>query len=702
MRFKKIEFNNYRCFLEGEISFSEDNNKNINLVLGPNGGGKTEILFAFWWTLYEFDFSSLRGKENTPYALNTDLYKELENKEFGTTQMCSVVLELEHENKLYNIKKWCDYRKNEKKIMVHEYQEVSFYNEKHELELPIRDEKEIKKILNRIVPKSILYGIIFDGERMQKLSSVDETSNNAIKGVISDITNVELIEQCIVNYKSLQKEISKLAKNSAKKYEQYELEKVIEYLTQINNEEVLGKESLEINRLKLEESDIRLDKISIEMQKFEETKKIEEQRNEEKRIIEKDNEKLVEHYKNFEATLKNSYLQVCNKLFDDVNERITKYDIPEGLMVEAVKSILKRDTCICGTHMSDEVVKKLNNLILTLPPDNVNSTLSEIVRQMSVHKESNRASAKKDYSYISRCEEIIKKSKETVASLSAQITKEGRQDAAILENERKNILLEKGNLIVAIPKQEDEIKSLNSEIEKYISIRDNLSKYSGELVGYNVRIAFIEKCLKAMDVIKDKNKNIALKIINDKLEKAYEILSEDAELGRKIYIIQYSEEKRYQIIVYLQSNLNVTLNIFKKRGEYQKFLNNGYSEDEIKELAIIKCKDSNSTGQSKMNTLSFAKAILDYSNERKSEDSIEIAKDYPLLIDAPFGDIFDQNLMKSSRELHTFTNQIILMLSRESYQSVKDNLKDYVGNVYEFTKQENQNFSIIHEVKGEI
>lgn len=702
MKFRKINFQNYRCFLDGEILFSEYEDKNINLILGPNGGGKTEMLFAFWWSLYEFDFSSLRGKEKTPYALNSDLYKELENKETGATQMCSVSLKLEHDNKIYIIKKWCEYRKTEKKIMSNEFQEISMFNENEELGLPIREEKEINKILNRIVPKSILYGIIFDGERMQKLSSVDETSINAIKGVISDITNIELIELCIGNYKSIYKDKSKLAKSMAKKNEQYELEEVIELLTQYKNNIELENKNLETNKQKIDEIESRLNYISLEMQKFEEAKKIEVQRNLEKRIIESEIEKLDEYYKNFDATLKNSYLFICDNLFDEVNEHITKYDVPEGLTVEAVKSIITRNECICGTSINDEIVIKLNDLLLTLPPDNINSTLSEMVRQLYVHKENNKNTIKKDYLYINKCENSIKKSKEIIASLSTQITEQGGQGSTKLENERKELLLMKGNLIVEIPKQETNIKDLDSMIEEYKIIRDNLSKYSAELENYNVQVAFIEKCLKALDSIKSINKGTALKLINDKLESAYEILSEDAELGRKIYIIQYSDEYKYQIVVYLISNLLSTLDMYKRTGKYEELLNMGYSEEEIKEKAILACRDSSSTGQSKMNTLSFAKAILDYSNERKSDDSIEITKSYPLLIDAPFGDIFDQNLIKSSRELHTFTNQIILMLSRESYLSVKDNIKDYVGNVYEFTKQENQNFSIIQEVRSVI
>ena len=49
MRFRKITFSNYRCFMDGSVSFeeNEDKGQNINLILGSNGSGKTEILFSF-------------------------------------------------------------------------------------------------------------------------------------------------------------------------------------------------------------------------------------------------------------------------------------------------------------------------------------------------------------------------------------------------------------------------------------------------------------------------------------------------------------------------------------------------------------------------------------------------------------------------------------------------------------------------------
>ena len=131
MKFKKITFNNYRCFMNGTISFNEMNDRNINLLIAPNGGGKTETLFAFWWTFYDFDFSTLRAKENTPYALNSGLYRELDKSNGGKIYSCSVEIEFESDGVDYIITKICEFRKPAKRIVHDEYQILRYYNEKH-------------------------------------------------------------------------------------------------------------------------------------------------------------------------------------------------------------------------------------------------------------------------------------------------------------------------------------------------------------------------------------------------------------------------------------------------------------------------------------------------------------------------------------------------------------------------------------------
>jgi DNA sulfur modification protein DndD len=54
MKIKRIKFNNFRQFNgEHSIEFSTDAEKNITVIHGENGGGKTAILNAFKWAFYE-------------------------------------------------------------------------------------------------------------------------------------------------------------------------------------------------------------------------------------------------------------------------------------------------------------------------------------------------------------------------------------------------------------------------------------------------------------------------------------------------------------------------------------------------------------------------------------------------------------------------------------------------------------------------
>ena len=79
MKINRIKYRNYRCFLDAEVVFETTASKNIALLVGPNGSGKTEMLFSFWWVLYDFDFSKLSGKTQTPYLLNSALHQTLGN-----------------------------------------------------------------------------------------------------------------------------------------------------------------------------------------------------------------------------------------------------------------------------------------------------------------------------------------------------------------------------------------------------------------------------------------------------------------------------------------------------------------------------------------------------------------------------------------------------------------------------------------------
>lgn len=694
MRFKKIKFDNYRCFLNGEIEFCERDGKNINLILGNNGAGKTEVLFAFWWLLYGFNFKQLKNKEATPYALNFSLYKSIQDGDLNSAS-CSVEAEIEDGDETYIVKRTAKYEKKPTTIAVTESQSIRYYKENYELSLPVCDEAEVNKILTRIIPKPILNGIIFDGERMKQLSSLDDSSVKAIASVINDITNVELLEQCHLTFEQIQKAINKKAKQIAKQKGNHSLNALIgeidDLQTKVNTARSYRQECIEkVADLKLQSREL-----SLQLDDIKEARLLEKQRRDDRNELEQEEIRKANAIHSFTSSIADGYLASCEQLFNDVEQLLVEYDVPADLTVSAAKNILDRPKCICGNSWTEEMIAELNSLIRKLPPDNVNSAMGEKIHQLRVASGDKKKAVKNDFDSLNESNKKIKLLKDRIASLSAQITKSGSEAAEEIEKRYQKLQDEIIKLSASIQNIDSSLPEMDKELESKKRIKATLSQGEEDTIIIEKESAFVEKCLIALEKIKGTNRIAALKQINKRLQEAYKMLSDDYDFGRRIYIVQYDQVSMFQIITYFENQYQDTMNNMRKKGTFASLKAMGQSDEEIQETAILSCAQPNSTGQSKMNTLAFVKAILDFANEPQSGGLFEMTKSYPLLIDAPFGDIFDKNLEKSAMSLHSFTHQIILMLAKDSYRDVEDYVGPFVSSVHIFEKEQNEDHSNI-------
>ena len=274
-------------------------------------------------------------------------------------------------------------------------------------------------------------------------------------------------------------------------------------------------------------------------------------------------------------------------------------------------------------------------------------------------------------------------------------TKSGSEAAEEIETRYQKLQDEIIRLSANVQNIESRLPAMDKELESKKKLKAALSQGEEDTVTIEKESAFVEKCLIALEKIKGANRITALKQINMRLQEAYKMLSDDYDLGRRIYIVQYDQVSMFQIITYFENQYQDTLRNMQNKGTVASLKAMGQSDEEIQETAILSCAQPNSTGQSKMNTLAFVKAILDFANEPQSGGIFEMTKAYPLLIDAPFGDIFDKNLEKSAMSLHAFTHQIILMLAKDSYRDVEKYVSPYVSTVHFFEKEPNEDHSII-------
>lgn len=698
MKFLKIKYLNYRCFKDLSLDFKTKKDKNISLVIAPNGGGKTEMLFSFWWVLYDFDFSTLKEKKDTPYALNSSLYFDLINAEELSTEECYILLEFEFENIIYRIKRTETYTKTRNGMETKQEVELSSYKDNGETTLPERDKEVIQRRLSKLIPKKILHGIIFDGERMKELNSIDDNAKVAIEGVIQHITNEELYEICKIEFKNQEKINSQNLKKFSNKRKEYNIEKIVkelEYHKQKEQELII---KIDGKKQTLSDVELKLENISKELKRYDDSKENEIKRQLIKKNLEDKRKELDNKIEDFYKTLDSGYLLISFQLLNDVEILLKKYDIPEGLTVDAVKSILNSEKCICGNDIHEKEKRIISAFIDLLPPDNVNSTIFEMVRQSKMAIDKERDSLLLLYSSIIKDEKAIETIKQELVDVSIDILANSTEIIKKLEKDNSKYSIQKVDL-------DKELKGLNEEKlteSKYIIICENNKRealaYNDNYKQFFSKDVFINKCLSALNDIDEYNKRISLKNINEKINDSYSMLSEDYSRGRRLYIVQFNEAQKYRLVSYYLDKYESTYNIFLNDGTIKSYYMMSLGDEEIKEKVILSVLESNSTGQSKINSLAFAKSILDYSNEKRGEESMEISRDYPFLIDSPFTELSDNNLINSAKNITKFSNQIILLISNESLSGIKELIDPFISTTSYLIKRDNESSSYLKEV----
>ncbi|OPY23896.1 MAG: hypothetical protein A4E23_00432 [Methanomethylovorans sp. PtaU1.Bin073] len=703
MNFKSIEFFQYRCFMDGILTFGEkdEDDRSINLIIAENGGGKTELLFAFPWVLYDFDFSTLSTKEATPYSLNSEIYRKLLTSSNGCVDACWVEIKFFHDMNTYTLKKIETYDKVEghPTIQSKVKKELSVKLESGVTNPPITDQKCIDKILNEMIPRKVLNGIIFDGERMQKLASSDERSVDGVKGVIFDVTNQEKIEYLLDVIKTVEdninKDIAKAKRGTGSRKIDIFTNKIQSLECNItNNKRLFENAERELNVCKS-----TLDDISLQLKKYDEIKELESKRIEAEKNLKRilgEIEDSVDHF-NIELNL-SGFALVIDEILKDAQGIIESFDVPKGLNVQAVDSILKKGKCICGEELSHEKITTLCSLREFLPPDNVNSALLEQIDSLKNNKENSRVRLNQYRSHIKKLDLEKTKLDGEITFYRSQISLSKIGDSKELEAKRSELYSRKAELTTLINRLPDEINADTIEANSYRSDKDALIVKAEISEKLAVKWKFINKTKKATEQLRDDLQKMALQKINENLKKSYREITASSEIGRDVHLVHTIERPgiKYRVVnYYVESVLNYYHNANWEIlcTKYGLDFNN-LSDSQKEELAILENAVGKSTGQSKVVAIPFAKAILDYSCSKK-EDEIQGEKMYPFLIDAPFGDLSGDNLRNSAKKLHSFSNQVILMISPDSYNMVKDYIEPYVRSTVKLTKAASKNESII-------
>jgi len=361
MRVEHIKIANYRQYKDVDFSFPKKGEYDLHLVIGVNGIGKTNLLNAITWCLY--DEEPHLGIESK--ALPVVNMESFRNTDIGHT--CNVKVEIfaQSDSGPVSFIKEATYRKTEEKepfwisgnfevcVMFEDGNSKIFANE------------EGKKWVNRFVPHGIREFFFFDGEQLNTYFISDKRLR--IETPIYEISQVNLLNKIDEHLSSIIRELKRESgrtnpdldklyrdqESALSRKEQAESE-LRECKDQIATSDEIIRKNTEFLRGQEDVTELEAKKTALDT----------ELRN----IREKKKDKTLE-IRNFIREYTTMILLYPNvkKTLQVINEKETHGQLPPNIDKNFLRRMLQKEKClICKKDLDDDGRDNIDKIIKEL------------------------------------------------------------------------------------------------------------------------------------------------------------------------------------------------------------------------------------------------------------------------------------------------------------------------------------------------
>ena len=642
MLIESIKLQNFRQFQNEFISFADGSDgKNVTIILGENGSGKTTFAQAFFWCMYG-ETSFLDKK-----LLNTKVASKMIP---GAKETVRVELCLKHGV--------LDYVLTREQVYVRDYTKITPQNsvfavatKQPDGTLSYEKKTACEDAVKNILPKELSRYFFFDGERIEKMSKdiAGNKKSDDFAQAVNGLLGLNGMLSAINHFRGSSGVIGSFDKaydrNSDSKIAQYS-ETIVRCQDRIDE----ITEALELAREQQEQASKRLVEKAQEIKKYDDGKKLQKEREELERSIE---------------TAKKHRAQTCREMFQAFNagassffsksliyramqvlkdETIPNADIPY-MHVKTIEYLLRQKKCICGTHLDEGTVpyENVKALMDYLPPQSISTTVSQFKKdaksRISALNRTNIPDAiSASYTFISDDDDTITDKEDELRRLESKMASSDDITAAVRKLEMEIQQCKK-----SISMQTSTIADLTSERDDKISTRDSAEKDRRELSLKDEIFNQLTSTYQASE-----------KEVRDKLQATINSIFNDIYDGG----LELSIDEKYHITV------TVT----------------GFGDDNVE----------TSTAQSISVIFAFIAGIIKMARENKNASSENLrmleSEPYPLVMDAPLSAFDKKRIEAVCKALPDVAEQVIIFIKDTDGDLAEKYMSDKIGSRHHFEK----------------
>ncbi|MFN5064421.1 MAG: AAA family ATPase [Aphanizomenon sp.] len=646
MKLTSIKLCNFRSFYgkTPEVTLAGGNIRNTTMIYGSNGAGKTSILNAFTWVLYE--------KFSAAFASTEQLVNKraIAESEPGQPVECWVEVGWEHEGNRYRATRGCRVYKNESDVIEagKTQLKIQVAGDDGKWYFPIQQAEEI---ITQILPLSLHQYFFFDGERIEEI--VRSNNKAEISEAIRTFLGVEVIELSIKHLKDAKKSLETDLKHIGDPETKQLLTKQEKQELEIEN---INKRQTEINQ-ELEYQQTFKKEISNKLRELSAVKELQER----KQSLEFQKNSLLQELKKTKENLKKvisarGYTVLLSEttakfreIFTDLKQR---GELTAGISQEFVNDLLTSGRCICGADLREGTHTHFH--VKNLMKKAGSSTVEETAIRMSAQVDEIDKQALGFWEEADREQGRIQQLKENLDQVELEL-------ANIQEQLRKD--------------PNEEISGLQKRLDEIEAKIDELNREQGanrqELSHLKAAIDALIKQISKQKQNEEKQ-SLAQRRINA-TQDAIERLSEVKNRQENQFRLQL--EQRVQEIF---SDISFTPYIPKISEKYELSL--------VENTTGIEAPVAASTGENQILSLSFIASIIDKVrdwSERRKMMMVPDSSTFPIVMDSPFGSLDANSRRHIARTIPKLANQLVVLVTKTQWRvEVEEEIADKIGKEY--------------------
>lgn len=635
MLIKKLILHNFRQYIDTqEIAFSTDPDRNVTVLIGVNTSGKTTLVRAFEWILYnknDFDDKNLLNKNVA------------DSMQVGETQAVWGTLTLEHNGKEYEITRKQVYTCTGSSIRPSISNATIMYLQP-DGQTKTQIGSDFDSNMERILPRALSSYFFFGGERVGAISSREDIESS-VKGLMG----LDVLYNAMAHLRTV---INKLKKSMDFSGDQ-NAKNIQQKLDGANKKKQECEDELTIITEQLEYYQSEKEKYAALLRANEETAAAQHRREQLETVIqglenriEKDKKELVSAFsRNSFAFFSLPLLKNVVTMLDNASEETES--VPE-MTAASIDYILKRKICICGTCISEGSAAERNLLAekAKQPPESIGS----LVRR-----------------YREQAMDYISSSDDYYSSIESKFftLRSDQRELGFRIDERASLdeSLKGAKDVAALEKQYQDAEKRTKDFERQkSSLLEAIGACKKDIANY-------EKALESYGKANAKNAKIALNIeyaqaVFDWVSAAYK--SRESSVRAKL------EEK---------VNSNFGLMYHGSRT---------ITIDEKYRVKYIDVTTEESDGLKAVKSFAFVSGLVDLAKEALSSEKSKEAdigpQYYPLVMDAPFSNVDETHIRNISKILPASAEQVIIAVMQKDWEPAAEIMNSVVGKSYRIEK----------------